>query len=102
MKEYPVGSVCVIVNTTGKLFEEFIGKECTILEGIAEQVGFTPDGRPGKIVGYLVQVQGRSKQSIVEHVNLKLKRYPGQLDSWATEKVKQIFTPNPKLVEETV
>lgn len=102
MREYPVGSVCVIVNKTGTVFEHFVGKECAILEGVAEREGTLPSGSRGKVVGYKVDVQGRDKWAIVCHENLKLKKFPGQLQSWLTEKMDKLLTPNPYIVAEEV
>lgn len=102
MKHYPVGSVCVIVQS-GKVTKEFVGLECTIVEGLAVRNSTLPEGGVAEIECYVITVQGRGDRPFhAPPHSLKLKRYPGQLGQWATDKVKELFKPNNKFVEDFV
>jgi hypothetical protein len=73
MREYPKGSVCVVISG----YDEFIAKECTILEGLAEREGVDKSGKATFGVRYLVTVQGYGdKQFTAVHEQLRLKRMP--------------------------
>jgi hypothetical protein len=76
MREYPVGSVCIFVNNNGRLRDEYLGKECTILEGIAERDAQHPDGSRQKLAGYRVEVPWKENKVVAQHENLKLKKLP--------------------------
>lgn len=102
MKEYPVGSVCVIVQGNGKILEDFVGMECVVEEGIYSRDGTTPCGERVTVVGYVVSASGYPNGLLVEHVNLKLKKFPGQLQSWLAEKIDKLTQPNPNIVLEEV
>jgi hypothetical protein len=99
---FPIGSICTIVQS-GDVQAKFVGLECTVVEGPIPLDTRCANGDLEEFQGYLIVVEGMGDTEFgVKPQSLKLKRYPGQLDSWATEKVKQLFTPNPKLVEEMV
>jgi hypothetical protein len=95
MKEFPVGSVCIVTKDKVEKGAR-VGLECTILEGLQ-----LVNVKIGIQECYRVELQTGVKCWAM-HETLKLKRFPGQLQSWAADKVKELFKPNSKLVEETV
>jgi hypothetical protein len=98
MKEYPVGSVCVIVQS--KYHPENVGKECTILTGL-HSVEF---GRIGVAEVYKIDLQGCYSDEWAFHDSLQLKRFPPDTESWLREKMDDILSlvPNNINVKETV
>ena len=97
--DIPVGTVCTIVNGTGNVYEEFIGKECTVLESRRVHDTIDREGHKGWQDGHICEVQGFGKCT-VNHKNLITKRYPGQLQSWLNTKMNDLLVPKPNLLAE--
>jgi endogenous inhibitor of DNA gyrase (YacG/DUF329 family) len=68
MREYPVGSVCVICGIDSGRWAPFNSKECTIIVGLK----LWHDGE----ISYEIEVQGEAKTYRVHHENLRLKKLP--------------------------
>lgn len=99
MKEYPVGSVCILVEA----YSEYKGKECTIIKGFGKHDSTTKEGINRPREGYIITVQGFGEQRFnAKHSDLKLKKFPGQLQSWLAEKMDKLTQPNPFIVLEEV
>jgi hypothetical protein len=99
MKEFPVGSVCIIVES----YPEYKGKECTIVEGMHKCLVHNREGKVFESKGYSVKVQGHEDQLFhALHTELKLKRFPGQLQSWLNKKMNDLYEPKPWLVMEAL
>jgi hypothetical protein len=101
VREYPVGSVCIIVQGDGTIHESYVGVECTIEAGIAKRECVDLEGVHMSYEGYLASTKDAKHGICVKHVNLKLKRFPGQLQSWLNEKMNDLMKPK-NIVEEEV
>jgi hypothetical protein len=99
MKRYAVGTVCTLKGLVD--MARYNGTECTIIGafGTRDSIDFNLNAYTWEC--YAVSVRGETKEWHVAHENLEPRKPRQRENSWATEKVKQIFTPNPKLVEET-
>lgn len=94
IRQYPVGSVCVVVKTLRR--HEMLGEEVTIIGPLEARI--SPCGDIW--LGYETdKVCADGLQYATKHEYLKLKRLPGQLDEWATEKVKSLFNMSNNFVE---
>jgi len=72
--EYPVGSVCVVVQSD--MNKHLIGSEVTIVEGLQEVVGEV-DGIKVNWIGYITDVVAPSgAQFSPPHEYLRLKKLP--------------------------
>lgn len=99
MREYPVGSVCVIVEA----YPEYLGKECTIVKEIHLQKCRDQNGVVLESNNYSIHMQGfGNKVFAAKHEELRLKKFPGQLQSWLAEKMDKLVAPNPFIVLEGV
>ena len=98
MKEFPVGSVCFIVEG----YPEYKGKECTIVNGFGKhKFESSKTGDIGEQEGYIVTIQGFGDETFVaKHTDLKLKRFPPNVTSWLNEKMHKLISPNPFIVLE--
>lgn len=94
IQQLPVGSLCVHINGDGRVYPEFIGKEVTILTPLAMHFTKNREGEVAEEECYEVEVQGYEGQIFVaRHVNLKLKRFPGELYSKCEEFMKTVLKP---------
>lgn len=96
----PVGTVCVVVNGTGNLYEEYMGLECTVVKerrlwDVKDKID------KGVMDGYVVKY-ATGEVGVTHYKNLQPKRFPGQLQSWLTEKMDKLLAPNPFIVLEEV
>lgn len=71
MKEYPVGTICVIVNLV--VNKEYNGKEVTILSPIEGYVEYIT-GEMQK--GYQVDMEYEGCQVYIDHEHLRPKKFP--------------------------
>jgi hypothetical protein len=68
MREYPVGSICVIQGITEGRWVHFNGRECTIVSNLK----LWSDGE----MCYEIEVQGETKTYRSSHEHLRLKKLP--------------------------
>jgi hypothetical protein len=97
-QQYPVGSVCVIVETR---FPKLRGVELTITEPLTEW--YAPD--VGRWEGYSCDLTHEGRPFKPRHECLRLKRYPPDVDAWCNTTMKNLLKPLPneeikKLAEE--
>jgi hypothetical protein len=95
MQNIPVGTLCIIVNGTGDIYDEFNGRECTVLEGVAPHGATDKRGVKGVVVGYKVHIQGRTDTSIVRPPNLRVKKFPPNTDAWLRVKMHDLLNKVP-------
>jgi hypothetical protein len=88
MKEYPVGTLCLIVGYD--FSPARLGKECTILASLGPVGAIKDDGKPIFLErAYAVDVCGESKSVAVRHEHLMKLDPPGEMNDDETQKDKE-------------
>jgi hypothetical protein len=88
MREYPVGSVCVVKKDRIAKGTR-IGLECTILDGLEKRLSEESFDEL-----YLVELQTGARV-YAQHDALELKRFPPNTDAWLREKVNDLLNNVP-------
>jgi hypothetical protein len=101
MKEYPVGSICVILSSD----PYWNKRECTIVGGLCiREAVFNGRLEVGEM--YKIDLKGCKGEDMVAcPESLKLKRFPPDVDAWCNSTMKNLLKPLPneeikKLAEE--
>jgi hypothetical protein len=87
----PVGSICVIVQD-GDVHDGWVGRECTVVGGLAIRPTRLK-GRRVDLLCYAVTVQGEEDQFNAKPAQLRVRRFPPQIDSWLQQKMLDVLKP---------
>lgn len=88
MKEYPVGSICIINSSN----PEWDKRECTITGRLCKRDGEL-QGKDITVNAYLIDLTSGDRTVIAEHETLILKRFPKSEDAWCRDVMKKVLEP---------